>query len=391
MPDINLEETIKKVVPVLEEKGIDYLIEEEAALYLQNVDLNVNKLDVTVQWDRFHELANLFNDYDYEIEDDQPLYWSFKIIDLQLPVVIKAFPNEVIQSDSYRVENNYAELELWVKHYDFYYFKKEEPYKLEIQRMLMKLQQSHLYVNDVAWNQEAYDAWVNRFGTPEEAAKKIKENPYLKLPKILPHLGQLQGKKVLHLMGSHATKAIAMGMLGADTTVLDLSQENARYAQEVADKAEVNLTYIVSDVLEAPRYLSGKTFDLLLMELGVMHYFVDLFVLAKTIYDLLEDGGEFLLHEFHPISTKLIRSSGKKHKADGNYFDRSIHHKKVAFSKHLKTSSAEQSVIQRYWTMGEIITVFAQAGLVLKQFEEYPNMKKADSGLPKTFLLVFQK
>ena len=35
---------------------------------------------------------------------------------------------------------------------------------------------------------------------------------------------------------------------------------------------------------------------------------------------MLKPGGRFVLHEFHPISTKLITSNGKKHKVTGNYF-----------------------------------------------------------------------
>jgi hypothetical protein len=42
----------------------------------------------------------------------------------------------------------------------------------------------------------------------------------------------------------------------------------------------------------------------------------------ETVAQLLAPGGgRLILRDFHPVSTKLISSRGKKHKATGNYFD----------------------------------------------------------------------
>jgi len=37
------------------------------------------------------------------------------------------------------------------------------------------LQNEYSKKNEEAWNQMAYDAWVNRFGEPYNAAEKIKK------------------------------------------------------------------------------------------------------------------------------------------------------------------------------------------------------------------------
>jgi hypothetical protein len=52
----------------------------------------------------------------------------------------------------------------------------------------------------------------------------------------------------------------------------------------------------------------------------VLHYFVDLLPLMSKVQQLLRPGGRLLLREFHPVSTKLISSKGKKHKVAGDYF-----------------------------------------------------------------------
>lgn len=47
--------------------------------------------------------------------------------------------------------------------------------------------------------------------------------------------------------------------------------------------------------------------------------------------------------------------------------------------------------LQRKWTIGELITVVGQSGLVIKVLEEEPNHKLQDIGLPKTYTLVAER
>ena len=56
-------------------------------------------------------------------------------------------------------------------------------------------------------------------------------------------------------MGSNGTKAVALALLGAEVTVVDVSPGNAKYAQELAAAAGVELQYEVCDVLHMPPHL----------------------------------------------------------------------------------------------------------------------------------------
>eukprot|EP00877_Chromochloris_zofingiensis_P013809 jgi/Chrzof1/8682/Cz03g20110.t1 len=106
----------------------------------------------------------------------------------------------------------------------------------------------------------------------------------------------------MNLMGSHGSKAVALALLGATVTVADVSPGNQRYAQELAAAAGVGITYIIADVLHIPDELEG-TFDYVVLELGVLHYFIDLAPLMSVIHQLLVPGGALVLREFHPVST----------------------------------------------------------------------------------------
>ena len=85
-------------------------------------------------------------------------------------------------------------------------------------------------VNQAGWNQGAYQAWVNRHGLPEEYALTLKEDPQHKVSEYIKHMGDLKGKRVANLLGSKGNKAVCFALLGADVTVVDISEENKEYA-----------------------------------------------------------------------------------------------------------------------------------------------------------------
>ncbi|MGZ6503276.1 MAG: class I SAM-dependent methyltransferase, partial [Tumebacillaceae bacterium] len=184
-------------------------------------------------------------------------------------------------------------------------------------------------------------------------------------------------------------RAVALALLGADATVVDISPSNAAYARELAEAAGVPLHYVVSDLLELPEAELTGDYDLAVMENGILHYFVDLLPVAQIIARLLRSGGRLVLQDFHPISTKLITSKGKKHKVTGNYFDMSLQEGPVAYSAVLE--DVPHQVRVRKWTLGEIVTALADAGLHIRLLSEDPNTKLDDTGLPKTYTIVAEK
>jgi 2-polyprenyl-3-methyl-5-hydroxy-6-metoxy-1,4-benzoquinol methylase len=262
------------------------------------------------------------------------------------------------------------------------------------------VQKEQSKINQEAWNQSPYQAWTNRFGPASKAADKIKEDPAKRLKGIYKHLGDVKGKKIVNLLGSHGSKAVALALLEADVTVVDISSENARYANELAQEAGVSIRYIVSDALELPEEELSSDYDVVFMELGILHYFTDLKPIATVISKLLRVGGRLVLQDFHPISTKLITSKGttakiRKHKITGDYFDTSLEETEVAYAKLLPQDNQQdlKKVLIRKWTIGEIVTAIAGAGLFIRLLDEEPNLSSEvfDKGIPKTFTLVAEK
>ncbi|MED3688590.1 methyltransferase domain-containing protein [Peribacillus butanolivorans] len=387
--------TITLIGKMLDKSNIPYQYTGQSALFVQGVEVDEYKnITIDVQWDVFNEVFELFSEFSPTQPEKNPESSSFLLEIDGVTVTVRCLFNMTIKTDPYRLSIKIGEMEIWCRSlYSYLYDEEMKKYSAEIHAYLSAEQQGFTAENEQAWNQNNYLALVNRYGKPKELASKIRQNPKWRLHPFYKYMGDVTGKKITHLMGSNGVKAVALAIIGANVKVVDFSQENATFANELAKEADVSIEYIISDVLSLSSEHVSEKQDLVLMELGVLHYLIDLQPLFEKIKMILKPGGRFILHEFHPISTKLITSNGKKHKVAGNYFAPAIENNEVAFSKHMPDEEKESlsKVVQRKWTIGELITAVGQSGLVIKVLEEEPNHKIHDIGLPKTYTLVAER
>ena len=240
--------------------------------------------------------------------------------------------------------------------------------------------------NQIAWNSKAYEAWLELYGTAEHVAKQLISNPEHKLRRFKHHLPELKGKRIANPLGSNGRTAVSMALLGADVTVFDIASENERYAQDLALEANVRIQYVVSDFMKVKLEPYFASFDLVVMELGVLHYFLDLNALAKHISDMLRPQGQVIIHDFHPLRRKSIVYQNENLLLQGDYFSADIQETDVAYQTAI--SEALPKCLVRRWTLGDIITTFA-ASLRIQALEELPYEDPKE--LPGLFTLVAQK
>jgi SAM-dependent methyltransferase len=396
MEGINQLRTLITVANQLNEANIAYHFVEETALFLQGIKkYGHSDIMIYIQWDSLEAAYELFSAYNPSpiVKEIKKAAFSFSY--QEHSVHVSCFFNTTIKTDPYRVSIHKDDTELWcLSIYAYLYGQNiKQELRNSAQAYLLHKQQEVTANNSRAWNQNNYQALLNRYGHPSDVVIKIKDNPEWRLHPFYKYMVDVKNKKILHLLGSNGVKGVALSMLGAKVTIVDFSLENERFANELATEAGVSLDYVVADVLNLPKSIRSEKFDIVLMELGVLHYFLDLQPLFEIIDEVLSTGGSFILHEFHPISTKLINSIGKKHKVTGNYFNPTIESSNVAFSKHVSDSNQSEltEVLQRKWTLGEVITAIGQTDLKIHILEEEPNHKIHDIGLPKTYTLVAKK
>lgn len=142
--------------------------------------------------------------------------------------------------------------------------------------------------NKTAWEYNAYDFWIKEDGSPSERARKNKENPIGMLKKYANYFDTYKGVRIANICGSCGKKAIPLALLGAEVTIFDISEDNKKYALEVAEATDVSINYEVCDVLEIDKEKYGGYFDVVFMEGGVLHYFHDIDEFMQMMYSLLK-------------------------------------------------------------------------------------------------------
>lgn len=252
------------------------------------------------------------------------------------------------------------------------------------------MQEQVAKANKAAWETKAYQAWVQAYGTPEALAEELKGTIHHHLRYWLKYIGDPSELRILNLLGSHGRKAISLAMLGADVTVVDISEENRLYAVQTAAAAGVPLHYICSDVLHIPDEEELGQFDIVLLEFGILHYFTDLHPLFALIRRRLRPHARLLLTDFHPFARTWATTYNLPHPT-GNYFDTNVHQGDVAFAKLLpeEERSNLNQVLTRSWSLGEIIGAVSSAGLIIRAFEEIAS--PSDPRIPEFYTLVADK
>jgi len=249
--------------------------------------------------------------------------------------------------------------------------------------------------NKKAWNYKAYEFFSNHEGLPEVFAKDILERPAYHLRRFIDDLGKLEGKKVLNPLGSYGKKAVAMGVLGAQVTLVDISGENIRYARELADHTGITMTCEEGNFLDYKEGLGS--YDIVFLDGGILHYFTDINHLALHIKSFLKDGGRLILNDFHPFR-KLFKERDifiKKEGpmlVEGDYFESDLHHEPVSYEKFYDEDAKKDfpKCLLRFFTTSEIINAFAGAGMVIERFDELPRYDEIKN-IPGNFTLIVRK
>lgn len=243
--------------------------------------------------------------------------------------------------------------------------------------------------NKKAWEYNAYEFWVSQDGAPTERAKRDRENPVGMLKQYAHYFDKYTDIKVANICGSCGKKAIPLAILGAEVTIFDISEDNRRYALEVADAAQVSIDFEVGDVLEINMEKYRNYFDVVFMEGGVLHYFHDINEFMNIMYSLLKGGGKMICSDFHPFS-KVCDLVGAK-QPDMNYFSTEVFEGEMAHAPFYDEDIRKQmpKCSYRRYTVSEIINAVIGRGFTLQRFDEYPSW--TNSKMPGEFTIVAGK
>ena len=189
-----------------------------------------------------------------------------------------------------------------------------------------------------------------------------------------PRLGDITGLDVVHLQCHIGTDTMSLARLGARRVVgLDFSSAAVAAARELAVAAQTPVTYVESDVYDAPAALGGETFDLVYTGIGAISWLPDIRRWAHVVAAVMRPGGRLFMREGHPmlgtisdpredgllvVEYPYFEDEGTTFVSDKSY----VEHEGVL---------ASPEAINFNHGLGEIVSALLDEGLRLTRLEEH--------------------
>ena len=173
-------------------------------------------------------------------------------------------------------------------------------------------------------------------------------------------------------------------------TVFDISEENKRYAVELAEAANTSIEYVVTDIYDIDLSKYGNCFDMLYLEGGILHYFHDLHKLMNILFALLKNDGVMILSDFHPFR-KCIEVKDGQYNLHLNYFQEEVQAGDLAYKQYFEEGEQGSfpDVLIKLYTFSEILNSLIQSGFQLQKMEEHKGWKHEN--IPWEFTIVAGK
>lgn len=124
---------------------------------------------------------------------------------------------------------------------------------------------------------------------------------------LAPHLPEtgVKGRSLLHLQCHIGTDTISWARLGArDVHGVDLSPNSLRHAARIAEADGRDITWVEGDARFASS-LIHRRFEIVVTSTGTIVWLPELANWARSIHDLLEPDGVFMIRDDHPILSAM--------------------------------------------------------------------------------------
>ncbi|MEP2937323.1 MAG: class I SAM-dependent methyltransferase [Gilvibacter sp.] len=151
-------------------------------------------------------------------------------------------------------------------------------------------------INKDSWNKRT----AHHFDSDFYGVKDFIEGGTSLMSIELGLLGDLTGKKVLHLQCHFGQDTISLERMGATVTGVDLSDAAIEKARELAFKTKSDARFICCDIYDLPEHLNEQ-FDLVFTSYGTIGWLPDINRWATIVSQFTKPNGNFVMAEFHPV------------------------------------------------------------------------------------------
>lgn len=162
----------------------------------------------------------------------------------------------------------------------------------------MKEYSKYFEANKVLWNKRTT---VHKDSSFYDLAG-FRKGATVLTPIELNEVGDVKGKKMLHLQCHFGMDSLDWARRGAKVTGVDLSDNAIAEAIKLNDELGLDAEFICCNVYDLKEHLDQKEqFDIVFTSYGVVGWLPDLDKWAELISYYLKPGGKFYIAEFHPV------------------------------------------------------------------------------------------
>ncbi len=216
--------------------------------------------------------------------------------------------------------------------------------------------------NRQGWNRRT-DA---HFDHPEYHVKEFLSGRSSLHPLELDEVGDVSGKRLLHLQCHFGMDTLSWARQGAIVTGVDISDRSIERANELKEKTGLDARFIRSDLFDLPDVLDEE-FDIVYSSYGVTWWMSDIDRWGQVAARYVRKGGFFYIAEDHPVGNML---DGEK-KISEPYFNQP----EPEYYENETDYCAKDLILEEYgwrWPIGDIVTALAKAGLTIEFLHEFP-------------------
>lgn len=236
--------------------------------------------------------------------------------------------------------------------------------------------------NRLSWN-EATKAHNSH---KRDQAKFLREGGSTLYPEELSLLGDIRGKKLVHLQCNSGQDTLSLAALGAEVTGVDISDEAISFATQLSADSGIPGTFVRSDVYDYLASVPEASFDIAFCSYGAICWLSDIRRWGQGVARLLRPGGVFVTVDAHPFMMVLGEQLELKYQYSGGVAvtDPGVHDY-VAAAGEVLTPSGWQPGVSDFknphpdhsfqWGMGELLMALVEPGLRIERFVEYPFTK----------------
>jgi SAM-dependent methyltransferase len=205
-------------------------------------------------------------------------------------------------------------------------------------------------------------------------------------PEEIELLGDLRGRRVVHLQCNSGQDSLSLVGLGADVIGVDISDEAIAAAGGLSRESGIAARFERADVYDWLEAAPPHSAEVVFSSYGALCWLSDLAGWARGVARLLASGGRLVTMEFHPM-LYLFEERGDELVLAQPRPDRIWHEPRgigdyVAASGAGLSPSGFHAGVEEFrnpeasaefeWTLGEIVGAIAGAGLHIERLEEWP-------------------